>query len=301
MLGYVKDLCVLQTHENRGIVLVGKELQKYSIFGGSSSKKRSFPPFETPENPRYFMQIVKTRRLLEEEVYQARSEGKRIGFVPTLGALHAGHMSLVAKALETCDFVVASVFVNPTQFNDDADFDRYPRQVEQDAALLEQHGCHLLYTPGVEEVYADKESREYDLGGLDQVLEGPLRPGHFNGVVNVVERLFEHVKPDAACFGKKDRQQLAILSHANRTADWGVEIIPCDTIRESDGLAMSSRNALLDADERKRAVGLYKALCLAEEDAFKLELPTVKRYCRDVIERHGMRVEYFDIIHPYRC
>jgi pantoate--beta-alanine ligase len=244
------------------------------------------------------MRIVRTKDEISKTVKNAHDNGRIVGFVPTLGALHDGHLSLIHRALKQCDHVVCSVFVNPTQFNDPRDLEAYPRQLKEDASLLEDSGCHTLFTPSIETVYPDNKSVEYDLGGLDQVLEGPLRPGHFDGVVNVVGRLFELVQPDMAFFGKKDRQQLAIIQHVSKQYSTQVDIIGCPTIREPDGLAMSSRNSLLSSDERQRAVALYKALCLAEEDAFALPLDSIRSHCARVLERHGLIPEYFDIVHP---
>jgi len=244
------------------------------------------------------MEIVTTQAEIAKSVNTARSRGDTVGFVPTLGALHEGHMSLVQEAKKRCNYVLASVFVNPAQFNDPKDLERYPRQLTTDAELLAANGCDLLFAPSVDVVYGNFDMVTYDLGTLDNVLEGPTRPGHFQGVVNVIERLFHLVKPDLACFGKKDRQQLAVIQHVTRELGWPVEILACPTVRENDGLAMSSRNALLDADERKLSVGLFKALCLAEEDTFKLDLRTLKVFCVQVLERHQLKPEYFDIVHP---
>ena len=245
------------------------------------------------------MQILGTREEIAKSVKIATGQGKSVGFVPTLGALHAGHMSLINRALSETDVVICSIFVNPTQFNDPDDLERYPRQLDADAELLRANGCDVLFCPGQEIIYpSGYQAQEYDMGGLDRILEGPLRPGHFKGVVEVVGRLFDIVRPTAAFFGKKDRQQLAIIRHVSQQYEHRVEIIGCETIREADGLAMSSRNALLNSSQRKQAIALFKALCLADEDAFALSLDSIRHHCTKVIERHGLEPEYFDIVDP---
>lgn len=199
---------------------------------------------------------------------EARRTGASVGFVPTMGALHSGHIDLVRRARETCDLVVCSVFVNPLQFNDPKDLANYPRQLEQDGALLNEAHCDVLFAPTKEELFQHFEPRSYDLGGLDAHWEGPSRPGHFQGVVNVVERLFFHVRPDAAFFGEKDRQQLTILRYVARQERWPERIVPCATVRANDGLALSSRNQRLSPQERVQATVLYRALQRAAELAF---------------------------------
>ncbi|MEX1132370.1 MAG: pantoate--beta-alanine ligase [Flavobacteriales bacterium] len=199
---------------------------------------------------------------------QARRKGHTVGFVPTMGALHEGHLDLIHRALATNGAVVCSIFVNPLQFNNPEDLERYPRQLERDSALLAQAGCHALFAPNKEEIFAGHTRTTYDLGGLDDHWEGPSRPGHFQGVVNVVERLFFYVRPDQAFFGQKDRQQLAIISHVAKALRWPEEIVPCATVRSSDGLALSSRNQRLDAQQREQATVLYRALRHVADNAF---------------------------------
>lgn len=214
------------------------------------------------------MEIITEPHRAAEWSAGCRRQGATVGFVPTMGALHEGHLDLVTRALRECDQVVCSVFVNPLQFNNAEDLAHYPRQVEQDTALLVQAGCHALFTPAKEAIFAEFTPAEYDLGGLDRYWEGPSRPGHFQGVVNVVERLFHYVRPDKAFFGEKDRQQLAILQYVARTLRWPEHIVPCPTVRAADGLALSSRNQRLSATERTTATALYKALCAMAEVAF---------------------------------
>jgi pantoate--beta-alanine ligase len=199
-----------------------------------------------------------------------RTEGARVGLVPTMGALHAGHLALVEQALDSCDRVVCSIFVNPLQFNDPEDLAKYPRQLEADMALLEAAGCHAVFAPVASAIFKDHEPITYDLCGLDTHWEGPSRPGHFQGMVNVVERLFHYTRPDMAFFGEKDRQQLAIVRYVARTLRWPEQIVPCPTLREADGLAMSSRNARLTPADRAVAPVLHQALQAMAANAFRL-------------------------------
>lgn len=183
-----------------------------------------------------------------------------VGFVPTMGALHAGHLSLVGECRKACDTVVVSIFVNPTQFNDPKDLENYPRTEEADLALLEAAGVDFVFAPPVEEIYPTPDTRVFDFGGLDRVMEGEHRPGHFNGVGQVVSRLFDIVRPDKAFFGEKDFQQLAIIRHMVRQLGLGVEIVGCPIIRDTDGLARSSRNMLLTREHRQAAPHIYEVL-----------------------------------------
>jgi pantoate--beta-alanine ligase len=224
----------------------------------------------------------------------SRRQGAFVGLVPTMGALHEGHLELIRTARQNCDRVICSIFVNPLQFNDKSDLDKYPRRLEEDRKMLEEVGCDVLFAPDGSDLFSEHQPIEYDLGGLDSLWEGPLRPGHFQGVVNVVERLFFHARADMAFFGEKDRQQLAVISHVARTLLWPERIIPCPTVREADGLAMSSRNMRLDPSDRQRATVLHKALSLASENAFELEVQEVTRQATRMIEETpGVRLEYF--------
>lgn len=188
------------------------------------------------------------------------AKDKSVGFVPTMGSLHDGHLSLVRKSLSENGVTVASIFVNPTQFNDSEDFERYPRQYEADQNLLGETGCDVLFLPSVKEIYPQPDQTTYDLGEVAKVLEGRHRPGHFNGVASVVRRLFEIVRPDRAYFGLKDYQQYLVIKALNEKLDLGVEIVGCDIVRDSDGLAMSSRNQLLSRDEKALALHLSETL-----------------------------------------
>jgi len=214
------------------------------------------------------MQLLQQVTAIEEVrqfVRQARREGKRIGFVPTMGYLHEGHISLVKTARETCDAVVMSIFVNPLQFGPNEDFERYPRDIERDRRLAAEAGVHLLFTPDVAEMYPREVLTTVSVSKISEPLCGASRPGHFEGVATVVMKLFQIVQPDAAFFGQKDAQQLAVITQMVRDLSVPVDIVPCPIIREPDGLAMSSRNVYLNPEERSQALVLYRSLKRAEE------------------------------------
>ena len=207
---------------------------------------------------------ARTAAELRGEIARWRKAGERIGFVPTMGALHEGHLSLVGIAREKADRVVASVFVNPAQFGPNEDFGRYPRQPERDAEMLEAAGCDLLFLPDVETMYPSGHTVYVDLGTPSEGLEGTCRPGHFRGVATVVTILFNLVQPDVAVFGEKDAQQLAVIRKMVKDLLFPIEIVPGPTVREADGLAMSSRNAYLTLEERQAAAVLHRSLRAAE-------------------------------------
>ena len=211
------------------------------------------------------MRLVHSIDEVRTDVRQARNDGKTIGLVPTLGALHEGHLSLVRGAREQCGFVAVSIFVNPTQFRPGEDFDRYPRALRSDAKKCHDSGVDLIFAPSADEMYPADFDSWVDVGGLTDVLEGKLRPGHFRGVATVCAKLFNIFDPDHAYFGKKDYQQLKVIQKMVRDLSMRVQIVPCDTIRDPDGLAMSSRNAYLSADERAAALVLNKSLQEAEK------------------------------------
>lgn len=223
-------------------------------------------------------------------------QGKTIGFVPTMGALHTGHISLIKRSLAETDITVASIFVNPTQFNNSADFDKYPRTIADDRTMLERAGCHILYAPETpEEVYNGYTTQTFDFAGLDSSMEGYFRPGHFQGMANVVFRLFDIVNPNKAFFGEKDYQQLALVRHMAATHFPALEVVPCDTLREPDGLAMSSRNRRLNEHERIIAASIPRILNRAREmninDAKQLKLWVEAEFAMV----SGLRLEYFEI------
>ncbi|TQF76686.1 pantoate--beta-alanine ligase [Elioraea sp. Yellowstone] len=206
------------------------------------------------------LSIVRTAAALRAALAPWRREGRRIGFVPTMGALHRGHAALVERALASCDRVVVSVFVNPTQFAPNEDFARYPRTEAADAALLERVGAHVLYAPSVEEIYPPGDATRVTVAGLTETMEGAIRPHFFTGVATVCARLFSHVQPEAAFFGEKDYQQLLVVRRMVRDLGFGLEVIAVPTVREPDGLALSSRNAYLSAAERRAAPTLHRVL-----------------------------------------
>ncbi len=244
----------------------------------------------------------KTIKEVQEELKRVREKKKSIGFVPTMGALHEGHLALVREAMEDNDFVVVSIFVNPIQFNNKLDLEKYPRVIEQDIKLLEEVGCDLLFYPGVEEMYPEGEppEEEYDVNGLDKVLEGEYRPGHFSGVITVVKRLFEIVEPDRAYFGMKDYQQLLIINTFVKNYHIPVEIVPVPTQREEDGLAMSSRNRLLKPEHRKEATLLYEVL---KKTKIRSGFQTVEDVKKEVVRKFKKakyaELEYFELVDLY--
>jgi pantoate--beta-alanine ligase len=225
-------------------------------------------------------------------------EGKTIGFVPTMGALHEGHLTLIRRAKQENDVCVSSVFVNPTQFNNKEDLARYPRNLAMDAAMLESNGCDLLFAPAVAEMYpeGEKEMLNLEFGMLDKVMEGKFRPGHFNGVATIVHKLFEIIRPGTAYFGKKDYQQLAIVRAMARMLNLPVEIVGCETVRESDGLAMSSRNTRLTEEERRLAPTIYHVLKQIRSQAGKARVRDLESWAVNEIGKHkAFRVEYLEI------
>ncbi len=243
------------------------------------------------------MEVIYQAALLKTRIEMLRKSGKTIGFVPTMGALHEGHLSLVRFCRQQNDFTVVSIFVNPTQFNDKSDLERYPRMPDKDLALLKTTGCDLVFTPGEKEVYPERDTRVFDFGGLDSIMEGKHRPGHFNGVAQVVTRFFDLVKPHRAYFGLKDFQQLAILRKVTSDLKIPVKIVSCPIVRECDGLAMSSRNMLLGSEERKRALVLSQSMFHAKEMKALHTPAEVKDFVTGRIQSTpGVDLEYFEII-----
>ena len=251
------------------------------------------------------MQIITTKSELTRQSAACLRQGKTIGFVPTMGALHEGHASLIRRACSENEVCFVSVFVNPTQFNNAEDLQKYPRTLEKDAQLLESLGVHFVFAPTPEEMYSAEEMAVpfvFDFEGLDKVMEGKMRPGHFNGVVQVVSRLFELVRPTRAYFGEKDFQQLAIIRYmVERSAMapqfQGIQIIGCPIVREPSGLAMSSRNERLSAAEKQTAVAISQALISSLEWAKSADVATVQQRVIDTINSiEGLEVEYYDIV-----
>lgn len=232
---------------------------------------------------------------------QARSAGRRVGFVPTMGALHTGHLALVRAARSRCDLVVVSIFVNPTQFGPNEDFSKYPRTFEADCAMLEKEKTDLVFYPPVEEMYLAGAATWVAVEGLSEKLDGRSRPGHFRGVTTIVSKLFNLVQPDMAFFGQKDAAQVAIIRKMVRDLNFDLEIVVCPTVREADGLAMSSRNAYLDAQQRKSATVLYRALMRLQMlvDRGETNAETLIATGKQVIaEEPSVRLDYLEIVDP---
>lgn len=243
------------------------------------------------------MKLIQTISELRAELDAFRKAGKTIGLVPTMGALHAGHASLVKRAVSENDVVVVSDFVNPTQFNDQNDLLKYPRTLEADCALLEACGATLVFAPSVEEIYPEPDTRQFSYAPLDTVMEGKYRPGHFNGVCQIVSKLFLIVEPDRAYFGEKDFQQLAIIREMVRKYPFDIQIVGCPIVREEDGLALSSRNARLTPEQRKEAVQISRALFASVDVSKSRVLLETKQYVEDCIRRApGLELEYFEIV-----
>lgn len=243
------------------------------------------------------MKIVKKTSELEVLVSLFKELGLKIGLVPTMGALHNGHASLVKKAVAENDVVIVSVFVNPTQFNNKNDLATYPRTMEADCALLESLGANIAFTPTVEQIYPYPDTRQFDFTPLDKVMEGPMRPGHFNGVAQVVSRLFDIAQPNKAYFGEKDYQQLAIIREMVRQFNYPIEIVGCPIIREADGMALSSRNTLLSANERQTAVRISQTLAKSQSLLKEKSVKELQQWVIDEINRGGeLEVEYYEIV-----
>ncbi len=244
------------------------------------------------------MEIISTIALLRNAVAQAKAEGKVVGLVPTMGALHAGHISLIERARADCGFVVVSVFVNPTQFNNPNDLKTYPRTVEADCEKLIAAGVDVAFIPTVEEVYPEPDTRVFELGPVAEVMEGAMRPGHFNGVAQIVSKLFDYVAPDKAYFGEKDYQQIAVIRKMVELEGFKLEIVDCPIKRENDGLAMSSRNVRLSPEQRAIAPKIHKVLLeslelsATEHDVAKLRNKVVE----EINATEGMEIEYYEIV-----
>ncbi len=243
------------------------------------------------------MKVIRTIVELRDVLDAYRKDGKKIGLVPTMGALHAGHASLVERSVVQNDVTVVSIFVNPTQFNDKNDLMNYPRNLEADCALLEGVGAQIAFAPEVAEMYPEPDTRVFSFAPLDEVMEGPFRPGHFNGVAQIVSKLFYAVEPHRAYFGEKDFQQLAIIREMVRQLRLGVEIIGCPIVREADGLAMSSRNMLLTPEERTRALKISRTLFASLEYAKENTLQQTKAFVEEAINAtEGFNLEYYQIV-----
>ena len=243
------------------------------------------------------MKLIHTVQELRTELNAQRLAGKKIGFVPTMGALHEGHASLVKLAVAENDVVVVSDFVNPTQFNDQNDLLKYPRTLEADCELLEKVGAHYVFAPSVEEIYPEPDTRQFSYAPLDTVMEGKFRPGHFNGVCQVVSKLFMMVEPHCAYFGEKDFQQLAIIREMVKQMNFPIRIVGCPIVREFDGLALSSRNARLSDAQRVQALNISKTLFASKEYAATHTVEETQAFVEQAIAAsEGLELEYFEIV-----
>jgi len=246
------------------------------------------------------MRIVRYKSDLAAEIQKIKSEGKTVGFVPTMGALHNGHLALVTRAVNENDICIVSIFVNPTQFNNATDLKKYPRNLEKDALLLKNVGCDLIFAPEPNEMYNPEEMNsrfQFDFGGLDEVMEGKCRPGHFNGVVQVVSKLFTFVQPTKAYFGEKDFQQLAIIHRMVEVLNYDVTVVDCPIIREESGLAMSSRNERLTPEQRKNAIEISKVLSESRNFAKNSAPAEVISWVINQINAVSeLEVEYYEIV-----
>ena len=243
------------------------------------------------------MKLVHTIQELRAELDIQRKGGKKIGLVPTMGALHEGHASLVRRAVAENEVVVVSDFVNPTQFNDKNDLLKYPRTLEADCELLEKEGVAYVFAPSVEEVYPEPDTRRFSYAPLDTVMEGKYRPGHFNGVCQIVSKLFMIVEPDKAYFGEKDFQQLAVIREMVKQMNFPLEIVGCPIVREADGLALSSRNARLSEEERARALNISRTLFKSQEYALSHTVEETRKFVEDgIAASEGLELEYFELV-----
>ena len=241
------------------------------------------------------MLIIHKISELQSQLQAERQKGHTIGLVPTMGALHEGHASLVRRSVSENDVTVVSIFLNPTQFNDKADLERYPRTLEADCQLLEKCGAQIVFAPSVEEIYPEPDTRSFSYPPTDSVMEGAMRPGHFNGVCQIVSKLFSYTDPDRGYFGEKDYQQIAVIKRMVTDLGFKLQIISCPVIREESGLARSSRNTLLTADERVLAANIYRVM--KESLALNANVQQTHDYVVDTINAiDGLEVQYFSIV-----
>ncbi len=241
--------------------------------------------------------MIVIEKIAELQAYIKEKAAKSVGFVPTMGALHDGHISLITRCVAENDLCVASVFVNPTQFNDKADLERYPRTPEADCAMLEKAGCDVVFMPTVQEMYPEEDTRQFNFGSLETVMEGKYRPGHFNGVAQIVSKLFDAVQPHKAYFGEKDFQQVAIIRAMVAQLNYPIQIIACPIIREESGLARSSRNTLLTDEQRKKAAliaqVLAKSTTFVHSKSVSATIDWVEEQFKDDAE---FRMDYYEIV-----
>lgn len=250
-----------------------------------------------PNYRNFKMRIFEKVVDLQNELFEVRGQGKTVGLVPTMGALHDGHASLVRQSVQQNDVTVVSVFLNPTQFNDKGDLDRYPRTLDTDCKLVEACGADYVFAPSVSEMYPTPDTRHFEFPPQSTVMEGAKRPGHFNGVCQVVSRLFYITRPNRAYFGEKDWQQIAVVKRLVGFINMNIDIVECPIVRDEDGLAKSSRNSLLSADERAIAPNIYKVLKSSTSEAEKMSVQQLHdKVVADINAIEGLEVEYFDIV-----
>ena len=241
------------------------------------------------------MQVINTIAELQRILLSVRAKDKTIGLVPTMGALHEGHASLVRRCVSENDITVVSIFLNPTQFNDPKDLERYPRTLESDCSILEECGAQIAFAPCVNEMYPEPDTRQFSYPPTDSVMEGAYRPGHFNGVCQIVSKLFMITNPDRAYFGEKDYQQIAVIRRMVADLNLHVNIIPCPVIREADGLAMSSRNALLSPEEKEMANNIYRILRKSKDLGLNVQ-KTKEWVINSINDISGLETEYYNIV-----
>ncbi|GAB3825543.1 pantoate--beta-alanine ligase [Pontibacter rugosus] len=244
------------------------------------------------------MEVIKQVDIIREQINALRCSGKRIGFVPTMGALHEGHLQLLRASAQENDITVCSIFVNPTQFNNPDDYKLYPRTMEQDIELLSSVGCDILFAPGAEDMYAQQSLLQFSFGALEAVMEAAHRPGHFNGVATIVSKLFHIVQPHRAYFGQKDLQQVVVVKQLVQALSFNVELVCYPTVREADGLAMSSRNKRLSPVHRQTSVALHEALQQAKQKLLQQQpVVSIQAEAMSYLQsKNEVEVEYFEIV-----
>ena len=272
--------------------------KKTPYFNTFYHKKVQFLSRSSPSHFLFSMHQFTTVHAFQQHLNPVRGQGQTIGFVPTMGALHRGHLNLIEQAKSACDVVVCSIFVNPTQFNNPDDLARYPRTLNEDAALLTTVGTDVLFSPSVADMYPEPATLRLNFGSLETVMEGASRPGHFNGVGLVVSKLFHMVQPHKVYFGQKDLQQVAVIRRLVRDLSFPLELIRCDTVREADGLALSSRNRLLSAEERTQASLLFAALTLAKNRLLGGDTPEqAQAVVRGYVAQHpAFALDYIEVV-----
>ena len=243
------------------------------------------------------MITIESAKELQNKIEEFKKRGLSIGFVPTMGALHKGHLSLIKASKNECDITISSIFVNPTQFNDKEDYNKYPRTLEKDIKMLESEACDIVFIPSYQEMYPEQDTREFNFGALATVMEGAHRPGHFNGVAQIVSKLFDAVPANKAFFGQKDFQQYVIIKDLVRQLNYNIEIIACPIVREKSGLAMSSRNERLSKSDREQASQISKIMNWAKENYKKYSVSELKKEIEGKYkEIKALDLEYFEIV-----